>query len=415
MRRLPLLAAFLTCLVVSNHAADWPCWRGPDGLGVSAEKNLPTDWSKTKNIAWSVELPGKGASSPVVLGDHIYLTAQTKDTAMHVLAIDAKTGALLWDENVAQGKQPANNLHNMATPTPVADGGHIWARFGTGDLVCLDRAGKVVWRRALGQELGHYKANHGMGTSPMLLDGRLYVAVMHQGPSFFLALDAATGKDLWKKDRNLNAKEEANDSYSTPIVVRPRGRAQLVLAGAEAVTASDPATGDTLWSHGGLNVAHSFGRTIAGPAAADDTVIAVASGFQNRGYTVAVNATGKGKVQDRLWTLNKFSPDCPTPVVYQGRVYCVRDDGNVSCLDLKTGEPRWQERPFSENVKVSPVAADGKVYFLTGQGNCFVVRAGDKYELLAKNELTESTLASPAISGGRIFIRTDARLYCIAQ
>jgi len=413
--RVALITAFLTSFAAFSHAADWPCWRGPDGLGVSAEKNLPTRWSKSTNIAWHLEIPGKGASSPTVVGDRLYLTTQTKETALRVLAIDAKNGKLLWDREVAQGKQHANNIHNMATPTPVADASHVWARFGTGDFACLDRDGNIVWHRALGQEFGHYKANHGMGTSPMLLDGRLFIAVMHQGPSFLLALDAATGKDVWKKDRNLNAKEEANDSYSSPIILRPRGRPQIVLAGAESVTGHDPATGETLWSHGGMNVAHSFGRTIAGPTAADDTVIAVASGFQNRGYTVAVNASGKGKVKNRLWTLEKFSPDCPTPVIYEGRVYCVRDDGNVSCLDLKTGQTRWQERPFSENVKVSPVAADGKVYFTTGQGNCYVVRAGDKFELLARNELAEATLASPAISGGKIFLRTESRLYCFAQ
>ncbi len=413
----PFLAflAVLTVLLSPLHAAEWPCWRGPDGLGVSAEKNLPTVWSKEQNIAWKLELPGKGASSPIVVGDRVYVTTQTKETAMRVLAVDRRFGTVAWEREVAQGKQRANDIHNMATPTAVSDGQHVWARFGTGDLACLDAAdGKIVWHRNLGKEFGNYNANHGMGTSPMLLDGRLFVAVMHQGQSFLLALDAKTGKDAWKKDRNLGPTDEAQDSYSSPIFIHARGGNQVVLAGAEAVNAYEPATGAVLWSHGGLKVAHAFGRTIAGPTAAGETVVVVASGFQNRGYTVAV-AAGSGEVKDRLWTLSKYSSDCPTPLIYEGKVYCIRDDGNASCLDVNTGEVHWQERLFSENVKVSPVAGDRKVYFTSGQGNCHVVRASTKFELLAKNELGESTLATPAISDGQLFIRTDARLYCVKR
>jgi len=415
MRRFFACLALLTILPPPARAADWPCWRGPDGLGVSAEKNLPSEWSKEKNIAWSLELPGKGASSPIIVGDRIYLTTQTKETAMRVLAIDRRSGVVAWEREVAQGKQKANDIHNMATPTAVSDGQRVWARFGTGDLACLDAAdGKVVWHRDLGKEFGNYNANHGMGTSPMLLDGRLFIAVMHQGQSFFMALDAKTGKEAWKKDRNLGPKDEAQDSYSTPIFISARGGRHVVLAGAEAVTAYEPGTGAELWSHGGLKVAHAFGRTIAGPAASGDTVVVVASGFQNRGYTVAVTA-GTGVVKDRLWTLDKYSADCPTPLVYEGKVYCIRDDGNASCLDLKSGEVHWQERLFSENVKVSPVAGDGKIYFMSGRGNCHVVRASTKFELLAKNELGEPTLATPAISDGQLFIRTDARLLCVKR
>jgi outer membrane protein assembly factor BamB len=414
MRPIVAILALLTALPFL-HAAEWPCWRGPDGLGVSPEKNLPTEWSKEKNIAWSLELPGKGASSPIIVGDRLYVTTQTKETAMRVLAIDRKRGAIAWEREVAQGKQKANDLHNMATPTAASDGRFVWARFGTGDLACLDAAdGKTVWHRNLGKEFGNYNANHGMGTSPMLMDGRLFVAVMHQGQSFVMALDAKTGKDVWKKDRNLGPTDEAQDSYSSPIFIHAGRGKQVVIAGAEAINAYEPATGSVLWSHGGLKVPHAFGRTIAGPTASGETVIVVASGFQNRGYTVAL-AAGKGEVKDRLWTLDKYSADCPTPLVYEGKVYCIRDDGNASCLDLKSGEVHWQQRLFSENVKVSPVAGDGKVYFMSGRGNCHVVRASPNFELLAKNELGEATLATPAISDGQLFIRTDARLLCVKR
>jgi outer membrane protein assembly factor BamB len=232
-----------------------------------------------------------------------------------------------------------------------------------------------------------------------------------------LALDAKFGKNLWQKDRNLEPKDEAQDSYSSPLFLRVNGHTQVVLAGAENINAYDPATGEQLWIHGGLTVPHHSGRTISGPTAGEGMIVAVASGFQNRGYTVALRTGGKGVIPEsaRAWTSSKFSPDCPTPVIYEGNLFSIRDDGMASCLNLKTGEPQWQERLFTANVKVSPVAGDGKIYFLSGQGNCAVVRASKKLEILATNELNESTLSSPCISDAHLFLRTEGHLYCVGK
>jgi outer membrane protein assembly factor BamB len=396
-------------------AVDWPCWRGKDGLGVSPEKGLPTRWDKTNNIAWSTPIPGRGAGSPVVVDERVYVTSQTEDTGLHVLALDRKTGRVLWDKSIGQGKLAANKLHNMATPTPVSDGKRVWVLFGTGDLACLDRAGDIVWQRNLVKEYGEHKTNHGYGTSPMLLDGKLFIACMHQGPSYVLAVDAGNGKNVWKKDRNLEPKDEAQDSYSSPIFIRESGRPQLLLAGAEHVNAYNPANGEQVWTLGGMKVNHPYGRTIAGLTAGDGVVVAVASGFQNRGFTIGIKTGGHGDVTEthRLWTSQKYSADCPTPVVYGGNIFSIRDDGMASCLDLKTGAPHWQERLFSANVKVSPVAGDGTVYFMNGQGSCTVVKAAPKLEILATNDLHEATLSTPAISGGRLFLKMDERLYCV--
>ncbi len=418
MERRSLRWVFVLALgLIGSARADWTGWRGPDGLGVSRERDLPEKWSRTEGLRWSMTLPGRGASSPVVASGRVWATAQTPDTALHVLALDAKDGAVVWDTVVAQGKVRANQLHNMATPTPATDGSRVWALFGTGDLACLDSAGKVVWHRNLATEYGAYNANHGYGSSPILLEGRLYVAWMHQGASYLLAVDAASGSNVWKKERNLGAVEEAQDSYSSPMIVRPPGRVDLVVAGAEALTGQDPATGEVIWSLGGLKVPHPYGRTISGPAAGDGQVVVVASGFQNRGFTTAVPLGAKGSIPEsgRTWTLPKFSPDCPTPVVYDGRVYLIRDDGNASCVDARTGEVRWQERLFSNDVKVSPVAGDGKVYFMSGQAGCVVVKAGDRLEVLARNDLAESTLSTPVLVSGRVFIRTDKALYCFGR
>ena len=417
MRRYLSLLFLINFVNVTAPAADWPCWRGPNGLGVSSEKDLPVSWSKENNVAWTVSVPGTGASSPIIVGDRVYLTSQTSDTGLHVIAIDRKTGAVAWDREIAQGKLKTNNLHNMATPTPASDGAHIWVLFGTGDVACLDADGKLVWHRNLVKEYGEYRTNHGMGTSPMLFEDKLYIACMHQGPSYVLALNAANGDVVWKKDRNLPPKDESQDSYSSPIFVATRTGTQLVLAGAEHVNAYAPATGEQLWVCGGFRVATPNGRTIAGPTAGGDSIIAVASGFGNLGYTVALKTGGKGDITEshRQWTSKKFSPDCPTPVVYGNKVFQVRDDGLASCLDLKSGEADWQERLFSANVKVSPVAADSKIYFMNGNGSCTVVKAAPRLEILATNDLKETTLSTPAISHGQLFVRTQGHLYCVVR
>lgn len=412
-----LLCAFFSSLLPALWADDWRGWRGSDGSGVSRETKLPVMWTKTENVRWKATLPGRGASSPIIVGNRVYLTSQTPDQGMHVLALDAATGGVLWDREIARGKLHAHDLHNMATPTAVADDEHIWVLFGTGDYAALDKDGKILWQRNFVKEGGPIKTNHGYGSSPLLHDGKLYLVLMHQGPSWVLAVDAKTGKDLWRKERMLQAEAEAQDSYSTPVLVRTPEGAQIVCAGAEALTAYNASTGADLWKVDGLKVNHPYGRTIAGPTAGDGMVIVVASGFQNRGYTVGVELGGKGDITatHKRWTSTKFSSDCPTPVIYQGLLYSVRDDGMASCLDARTGDVFWQERLFSENVKVSPVAADGRIYFLSGQGNCHVVKAGKVFDVETVNEMKEPTLSTPAIAGGRIYLRTDAGLYCIGK
>jgi outer membrane protein assembly factor BamB len=416
MKTLLSALASLGLALDAGFAADWPCWRGPDGLGVSLDTGFPESWSK-EGVAWRAEIPGKGASSPIVYGDRVYVTAQTSDQGLHVIALKRDSGAVLWDKEVARGSVHANNLHNMATPTAVTDGRHVWALFGTGHFFCLDLDGAEVWHRNLSADYLPYHANHGYGSSPMLLNGRLYVPYMHQGPSFLLAVDAATGKTVWKKDRDFAAREEAKDSYSSPIFIHENDRTDLVVQGAEALTAYDPGSGDERWMVKGMDVPHPYGRTVAGVAAGDGLVIAVASGFQNRGYTIGVKTGGTGDVTSthKAWTLTKFSPDCPSPLVYNGLVFTLRDDGMASCLDLKTGEAHWQERLFSDNVKVSPVGAEGRVYFTSGQGNTVVVKASSKFEVISKNAWNDETLSSLALSDGRIYLRSASGLVCIAK
>ena len=408
----------LTALMVEGNlmAENWSAFRGSDGTAVSHETHLPVEWGKDDHVVWKVNLPGKGTSSPIIHQGRVFVTTQVDDKDLHVIAFGLKSGELIWNQKVGSGRLPTHELHNMSTPTPITDGHHVWAFFGTGDLVCLTfEEGSEVWRRNLRTEYANYNTNHGMGNSPLLYDGKLYVACMHQGPSYLIAMDATSGKTLWKKDRNLSAREEGNDSYSTPVKVNVEGDAQIVLSGAEHLNAYNPDTGEEIWSIGGLEVPHPYGRTISGPTAGEGKVVTVASGFRNQGYVIGVTPVAEGKApkltQD--WTQRRYAPDCPTPLIYKGKVYTIRDDGMASCLDLASGESHWQERLFAENVKVSPVAADGHVYFTTGRANTKVVKASTEFEVVAENRLDDETLASPAISEGNIVIRTFEHLYCI--
>ena len=415
MKTLPTLLASLLAVSCSIQAANWSALRGSDGTAVSSESEFPLSWSVKENIAWKTTLSGKGTSSPVVHGNLIFVTTQLENEDLMTLSFDLKTGRPIWEKKMGNGRLPTHDFHNMATPTPVTDGKHVWVFFGTGDLVCLTTSGEEVWRRNLRTEYADYNTNHGMGNSPLLHDGSLYIACMHQGPSYLLALNAATGKILWKKDRNLEAREEGNDSYSTPIVVEVNGHDQIVLSGAEHLNAYDPITGKEIWRVGDLQVPHPYGRTIAGPTAGEGKVITVASGFRNQGFLVGVTPAHEGDsaIIDHDWKQKRYSPDCPTPVIYGGKVFTIRDDGMASCIDIKTGNAHWQERLFAENVKVSPVAANGYIYFTTGRANTKVLKASETFEIVATNELNEETLSTPALSSGNIIIRTFESLYCI--
>lgn len=413
-----LLPAIIGLTVITPlTAADWPGWRGPQAHGISTDRDLPRNWSAQSNITWRVELPGMGASSPTVVGQQVLLTTQEEDDSFWVLAYDAATGLANWKTRIGSGRSKTHDLINMATATIAADNHRLWAFFGTGELACLDHSGKILWQRDLSKVHGEFKTMWGMGTSPILNDDKLFLAVMHQGPSYVLAINTASGLDLWKTMRDLGAIKEAKDSYSSPTLATVDGKTQIIVSGGDHIDAYDPDSGERIWESGGLDVPHAFGRTIASPTAAGDFVLTVASGFQNRGHLMAIRARGRGDntLPQRLWINSRYAPDCPSPLIYYGLAFAIRDDGIASCYDLRSGEAYWQERLFAENVKVSPVAADGVVYFFSGRANCTVVKADKSFEVIARNELNEDALGSPAIANGRLYIRTAKALYAIGK
>jgi outer membrane protein assembly factor BamB len=400
-------------------AGDWPGWRGEDGNGVSSDTGLPSEWSAEKNVVWSIDLPQWGNSSPCIVGDRIYITSQTEDTSLHVIAIDREKGEIVWKRSVGQGTKNHHKLHNMASPTCVAEKDRVWALFGTGDLFCLDRAGETQWKRNLEKDHGDYKILWGMASSPRLHGDRLFIACMTGGPSYVLALDKKTGDALWKTERKLPCVGEAVDSYSSPILFRAGKSVELVVAGADHVSGYDLVTGKQRWISSGLSIPHDYGRTIASPTARDGMVFAASSGYGGLGRVLALRMTdevaGDVTKTHRAWTYKKHAPDCPSPLFYRGLVYVVRDNGVASCLDGRSGAVRWRERLFRGDCKASPVAGDGKVYFTSVKGEVTVLKAGPERQVLATNRIPGRVIATPALSDGVVYVRARDKLWAFGK
>jgi outer membrane protein assembly factor BamB len=386
-------------------AGEWPGWRGPAGDGVSPEKDLPERWSTTENVRWQVPLFGAGVSTPAVWGERIFLTASDGrlNDRLHVLCYHRADGRLLWHRkffgsSVPEGQFPPGG---MAVPSPTTDGQRVYALFGTGDLVCLDLDGKPVWMRSLAQEHGPFRNRWGMAASPLLLGARLIVQVDHWGQSYLLAVDAATGADRWRTER------DAAVNWTSPVAATVNGKVQVIAVGTYRVKGYDAEKGNELWTVTGMHQ-----QCIPTPVVQGDLLLAVSG---RDFYTLAVRLDGGlGDLTKThvAWKARSRGANIPSPVCQGGRYYFVEDNGWGNCLETATGKPVWRER-LGGTYRASPVAGDGKIYFTSLEGVVTVVKAGPEFEVLARNEVGEALTASPAISGGQIFLRGEKHLFCI--
>ncbi|MCA9028288.1 MAG: PQQ-binding-like beta-propeller repeat protein [Planctomycetaceae bacterium] len=413
-----LFGLLISCLAASNASADnWPGFKGASGRGVSNETNLPTKWSETENLAWKLDLPGRGASSPVVTSDRVYVTTQTEDDGLWVISVDRKNGQIVWEKNVGQGVLvgygPPNlfrHRHNGATPTPSADENHVWAFFGTGHLVCLDKAGEVVWQRDMAEEFGAYDIKFGMASSPRLWGDLIYVSCMHKGPSYVVAFDKNTGDEVWFAARDLPAVADGVDAYTSPVVLESEEGDQLVVAGADHVNAYDLLTGEQIWISAGLKVKSEYGRLNASPAVGDGVIVCATRGES----CITVRTGGKGDVTEthRLWDYTNLA-DCPTPTIHNSIVYVPRDDGTGRAFEAESGKELWEKRLGGKEYRASPIVADGKVYMLSKEGICTIIEEGPKFKIVSKNELPGDFYATPAFSDGNIFLRSNTQLFAV--
>jgi outer membrane protein assembly factor BamB len=417
-----------------SAAENWPQWRGPDGDGVSHETKLPLAWTKTSGIAWRCPLPQWGTSTPAIWGDAIFVTAHVDKQKLLLLRIDKKTGRIDWTRQVGAGqcrRMPADHktkeqrrhqvfhdAQNLASPSPVTDGEVVVAHFGNGDLAAYDFAGKRLWRRNLQQDHGDYTIWWGHANSPMLYRD-LVISICLQdscadlpgdpSPSYIVAHDKRSGRERWKTMRMTAATHESCDSYTTPILRTDNGRPELIVMGGQMLDACDPATGKRLWYLPDL----VGDRTITGPVAALG-MIYVTQGMKHPLLAVRPGGDGRRPRADVVWQFSQGTPDSPTPVVWGESLMLVTNDGIARCLDAISGRLQWKER-LKGSYRASPLAAAGRIYFLSTRGLTTVVAGSPRFTRLAENQLDDATLASPVVSGGHIFIRGRNALYCLGK
>ena len=382
LKRVLSTIATVVCAISYLHADNWPQWRGPQLNGTAAETNLPTRWSKTDGLAWSLPLPAWSGSTPVVWGNRIFLNV-ADGPGVWLWCVGRANGNVLWKRQVAEGNRQIRK-QNMSSPSPVTDGTHVWVMTGTGVLKAFDFDGRERWMRDVQRDYGLFGQLYGYGSSPLLYENSIYVQVLHGSqtaePSYLLRLDKITGRTLWRVERTSNAQQESPDAYTTPTIVRDGTRAMIVVSGADVVTAHDPATGGEIWRAEGLNPGgDGIYRIIASPLTHDGIVYAPT----RERPMLAVRASGRGDVT-RSHVLWRFTngPDVPTPVTDGTYLYVVNDRGIMWCLDAKTGAPVYERQRLRPSTYTgSPVLADGKIYVTSEEGLTSVVRAGPKFEV----------------------------------
>ncbi len=405
-----LLISIVPLTADSGVEGEWPRWRGPFDNGV-ARGPAPTKWSDTENIAWKAEVPGKGHSSPVIWEDRIFVTTAIEggsDLSFLVLAYDRKTGRKVWEQTAT--KSPVHEGYHRtygsyASNSPVTDGEVLIAFFGSRGAYAYDLDGKLLWKKDFPKL--NMRNEFGEGIAPTLHGDTLLLTFDHEGDDWMVALDRKTGKQLWRVERDQPS------NWAPPLVVTHDGKTQAIVAAPSAVISYDIADGKEIWRCSGLGL-----NTIPAPVY-DGKRVFVMSGFRNPNL-LAIDLDGaKGDLTGTdkvLWTNQRGNSYTPSPVLQDGILYMLSDNGLLSALDAKTGKPHYMQQrlPKTYTFKSSLVAADGKLYMATEDGDVVIVKMGPKYEVVATNTIKdEFFIATPAIADGEIYLRGKNTLYCI--
>jgi outer membrane protein assembly factor BamB len=429
----PILTALFSCFATSCLlAGDWSQWRGPTFNGASTETNLPARWSTNENVRWITPLPGQAASTPVTWGKSIFLSSPDSEQNLLLLCVDAESGKEKWRQTVSEGNRDKGR-NNMVSPSPVADAERVYVMFATGDLVAFDHAGKQVWKRSLGSEYGPLANMWIYGSSPMLHEGQLFIQVLQRSPvppdythaqgpradreSFLLCLDPRTGKNQWRHVRKTEAVNEAQEAYTTPVPFRGAQGWEILVFGANHLTAHDPADGKELWRSPDLNTsAQRWWRVVPSPVAAGDRIVVCAP----KREPVFALTPGKGVPPDKqiAWKFTEFPSDCVTPLFYGGQLYVLDGDRQtMTCFKPNTGEKIWQGNLQTREIfRASPLGADGKIYCISENGTVVVLRAGAEFKILESFSVGGSPVRSSIIAAnGRLLVRTGKELWCVEK
>jgi len=437
--KIQLFLPVASMLALAATPDGWPHWRGPNSDGM-ARGDAPLNFSDKERVAWKAQVPGKGHSSPVIWGDRIFLTTAVPTGAppaaapatpppaapapgarggrgrgggpqsehkFEVLAFDRKSGKLLW-EKVAKVATPHEGHHaqygSFASNSAVADSKHVIAYFGSRGVYCYTHDGQLVWQKDFGP-FNMYNT-FGEGAWPALDGNRLILVLDHQGESFLVALDKNTGKELWKTPRL------GGTNWAGPSIITHAGRKQIIIPATQEAAGYDLETGKQIWKATGL------GQNTIPAAVVSDGVAIVMSGYRNPNL-LAIKLGKEGDLSGTdaiLWQNQRGNSYTPSPVVHDGKLYMLTDSGMLSCFDVKTGKPYYQQErlPKPYNFKASLVGANGKLYLASEQGDVIVVKMGEKFEVMATNTLEDQVfVASPAIADGELFLRSQNTLFCI--
>ena len=417
------ILTLLFLLSGSVTAENWPGWRGPNGDGISAEKNLPTRWSKTENIAWRTPIAGEGHSSPIVWGDRVFLTTSlTEKNQRRLLCLNRLDGKIVWERVVLNSEpETLHRLNSRASGTPATDGEYIYVAFmlakgekvmapnvgserlitpGRMVVAAYDFAGNEKWN----SDVGDFVSAHGFNSCPVLFEDLVIINGDHDGDAYIVALDRKTGDERWRIPR-----ENKTRSYVTPIIREIGDRTQMILSGSKSVASYDPRTGKRHWILDGPT------EQFVASMVYDGEYVFVTGGYPEK-HILAIDPRGTGNVTGThvVWRTIRGAAYVPSPIVSGEYLLVVADGGVATCFDAGSGNPLWRER-LAGDQSSSPVLADGIVYFFSDRGEATLVRPGDKFEVVAKNRLDEPISSSPAISQGQIFVRTHEALYCIGK
>jgi outer membrane protein assembly factor BamB len=425
-----VICAMLLVLIAaaSAHAENWPQWRGPFFNGSTTEKALPTGCDASTQL-WVTDLPGHASATPIVWGDRVFISATDPATkGVVAMCLSAADGKVLWQKRVGDDLKAPNN--DAATPSPCTDGRLAYFLYGTGDLAAFDFAGKAVWSRNVVKDYGNPCIKYGYSSSPLLYGGRLYIEMIRRARPHFgepgadkplepylLAIDAATGKDLWRHIRSSDADDESLEAYTTPMPYDRGGKAEIVLVGGDYLTGHDPATGREFWRFGYNPSRRGMWRLVPGSVAWEDLIyFAIPRG---KGIWAAkVGGTGKLGEDAVAWKFDSTTTDSATPLVYDNSLYVLDSDRKTMvCFDPRTGKERWRgDLKTLRSWRASPTGADGKIYCLSEEGEVAVLAAGGEFKILSRTKLGDGpTQASIAAAGGRVFVRTATKLFCFGK
>jgi outer membrane protein assembly factor BamB len=436
------LAAFGAVLLFGIIASgvsgdgDWAYWRGPDSNGV-AVGDAPLHWSDTENVKWKIAVPGLGQSSPVLWGDKIFITTAVQtgsapkaapapksgrggfnssaqgpqaEHRFEVLCLDRKTGEILW-QRTAKTAAPHEGYHSQygsfASNSPVTDGKHVYAFFGSRGIYCYDMDGNLVWDKDFKVQM-RMRMAFGEGIAPVLSGDRLILVFDHEGDSFMAVLDKASGKEIWRVAR------DEGSNWAAPLVTEYDGRKQIIVNATNKIRSYDFDSGEVVWECGGLGA-----NPIPHPVRYEDLILSM-TGYMNPNL-LAIRLGGKGDLTGTdaiVWSQTRGNAYTASPVLYDGKLYVLTDNGMMSCYNARTGEPYYQQvrLPKTYNFKSSPVGANGKLYLASENEDVVVVKMGEAFEALATNTMKDQMfVATPAISGGEIFLRSQTHLFCISD